>query len=177
MKKYTYLVLKHLPYNEDGDFLIEANEEYRPIESQEPGISIREHFEKSLSEWEKKTVMAYLKKEYEDFFIKAVYEKYSLQVTGIHPAGLNISELSGELDIKEENGTYTAHFIPANEKVKYRLLAKFFSKARWDQDPDLNKLYELEDFWREQYNDRRSKMSFSDAELVANEAVINKVLS
>lgn len=60
------------------------------------------------------------------------------------------------------------------EKIK--ILAKFFSKTRVEGDPYLDRLFQLQDYWDEVYNDNR-KLSFEKATILANEYIINKVIS
>lgn len=60
---------------------------------------------------------------------------------------------------------------------KIRILAKFFANIRIDGDPYLEKLFLLQDYWEEIYNENRIRLSFSAAKILANECVITKVLS
>lgn len=56
---------------------------------------------------------------------------------------------------------------------KIRILAKFFSLRTEGDD----RLFDLDDYWNEIYNENRIRLSFEDAKILANECVIAKVLS
>jgi hypothetical protein len=59
---------------------------------------------------------------------------------------------------------------------KIKLLSLFFSKQRVMGCPQLDELFELDDLWKKIYNENRIKHSFGEAELMANEEVIKKIL-
>jgi hypothetical protein len=61
------------------------------------------------------------------------------------------------------------------DEYKIKLLANFFAKSRIINDTDLDKLLELDDKWKEIYQEFRIKKGFLDASLLANEAVIKIV--
>jgi hypothetical protein len=61
-----------------------------------------------------------------------------------------------------------------NKKVN--ILAKFFAKVRYENDPDLEMLFSLQDVWDDIYMKNRIKLSFQDAQILANEYIISKVL-
>lgn len=58
---------------------------------------------------------------------------------------------------------------------KKELLSKFFAKARIVNDSDLNELLKLDDIWKGVYEEHRIKKNFYQAELLANQAVIESV--
>jgi hypothetical protein len=60
---------------------------------------------------------------------------------------------------------------------KMRILAKFFAGSRIEDDPHLDKLFLLQDYCDEIYNQNRIRLSFEAAKILANECVIAKVLS
>lgn len=60
---------------------------------------------------------------------------------------------------------------------KMRILAKFFANTRIEGDTHLDRLFSLQDYWDEIYNENRIRLSFEAAKILANECVIAKVLS
>lgn len=60
---------------------------------------------------------------------------------------------------------------------KMRLLAKFFNNSKNEGDPQLERLFALQDYWDEIYTRNRVQLSFEAARILANECVIAKVLS
>jgi hypothetical protein len=64
-----------------------------------------------------------------------------------------------------------------NIEEKMRILAKFFTDVRLQDDIHLNRLFELRDYWNDIYNENRIRLSFEAARILANECVIAKVLS
>lgn len=60
---------------------------------------------------------------------------------------------------------------------KMRILAKFFANTRIEGDPYLDRLFSLQDYWDEIYNENKIRLSFEAAKILANECVIAKVLS
>lgn len=64
-----------------------------------------------------------------------------------------------------------------NIEEKMIILAKFFANARIEGDKYLDRLFSLQDYWAEIYNENRIRLSFEAAKILANECVIAKVLS
>jgi hypothetical protein len=60
---------------------------------------------------------------------------------------------------------------------KIKLIAKFFSKIRNEDDTDLDRLFSLQDQWDTVYNDNRIKTSFQTAQLMADEHILTLILS
>jgi len=60
---------------------------------------------------------------------------------------------------------------------KMRILAKFFANTMIEGDPYLDRLFLLQDYWKEVYDENRIRLSFDAAKILANECVIAKVLS
>jgi hypothetical protein len=60
---------------------------------------------------------------------------------------------------------------------KTQILAKFFANARIEGDPYLDRLFSLQDYWDEIYDENKIRLSFHAAKILANECVIAKVLS
>lgn len=58
---------------------------------------------------------------------------------------------------------------------KINILAKFFQKSRYQNDPDLELLFGLDDMWNEKYRENRIKLDFSQAAVIANETVIEYI--
>ena len=58
----------------------------------------------------------------------------------------------------------------------FRLLAKYASHQRIVDDPDLEKLLELDDMRREVYEDHRIPTDFATAQLIAEETVFRHVI-
>lgn len=60
---------------------------------------------------------------------------------------------------------------------KIRILAKMFTKGCWtEDDPDIDILLDLADYWDDIYDENRV-LSFIEARIIANQHVIAKVLS
>jgi len=59
----------------------------------------------------------------------------------------------------------------------FRLLAKYASRQRLADDPDLEKLLELDDLRRSVYEDHRIPTSFAIAQLIAEETVFRHVIT
>ena len=55
---------------------------------------------------------------------------------------------------------------------KTKILAKFFSNYRMENDPDLNILLDLDDIFKSVFDENKYKMSFDEARLKANEYII-----
>ena len=62
-----------------------------------------------------------------------------------------------------------------DEKIK--ILAKFFTQSRNENDVYLDKLFSLDDDWKKVYEENRIVLSFSEAKILANEFIISKVMS
>ena len=60
---------------------------------------------------------------------------------------------------------------------KIELLAKFFTKSRSIEDPIIEQLFELDDYWYEIYKENRIKLDFDEAQLLANKMIIKKILN
>ena len=60
---------------------------------------------------------------------------------------------------------------------KIDLLVKFFSKARYADDPHLDELDALDELANEVYSENRIKRDFGTANDMANRAVIKRILS
>ena len=60
---------------------------------------------------------------------------------------------------------------------KIELLAKFFTKFRSIKDENLDKLFELDDYWNEIYKENRIKLDFDKARFIANKMIIKKILN
>lgn len=60
---------------------------------------------------------------------------------------------------------------------KKLILAKFFASSRVEGDPHLDRLFSLQDYWDTTYMANRISLSFSAAQILANERVIANVLS
>ena len=78
--------------------------------------------------------------------------------------------------------TYFLIFLIIKHKAmdkqnKIILLSKFFAKDRIQGDSLLEKLFELDDIWSKVYEENRIKFSFSVAKEMANERILNYVLS
>lgn len=91
-----------------------------------------------------------------------------------------------EREIIEENLTHILDLlgdIESNFKVfhtknkKVKILAKFFTKQRHHDDPDFDYLLILDKNWDKIYNQNKFKYSFSEAELLANEFIVSKILT
>ena len=59
---------------------------------------------------------------------------------------------------------------------KVQLISLFFSKQRVYGDSHLNKLLELDNLWKTIYEEHR-RYDFSNASLLANEAVVREILT
>ena len=55
---------------------------------------------------------------------------------------------------------------------KNKILAKFFSNYRMEDDPDLNILLELDDISKSVFDENKYKMSFDEVRLKTNEYII-----
>ena len=64
-----------------------------------------------------------------------------------------------------------------DKQNKIILLSKFFAKDRIQGDSLLEKLFELDDMWKYVYDNNRIRFSFSTAREMANERILNHVLS
>ena len=64
-----------------------------------------------------------------------------------------------------------------DKQNKIIILSKFFSKERIQGDSLLEKLLELDDMWQYVYENNRIRFSFSTARELANERILNYVLS
>ena len=64
-----------------------------------------------------------------------------------------------------------------DKQNKIILLSKFFAKDRIQGDSLLEKLFELDDIWSKVYEENRIRFSFSTAREMANERILNHVLS
>lgn len=60
---------------------------------------------------------------------------------------------------------------------KTKILAKFFSNYRMEDDPDLNILLDLDDISKNVFDENKYKMSFDEARLKANEYIITLLQS
>ena len=60
---------------------------------------------------------------------------------------------------------------------KIELLANFFTKSRSIKDENLDKLFELDNYWNEIYGENRIKLDFDEAQLLANKMIIKKILN
>jgi hypothetical protein len=57
-----------------------------------------------------------------------------------------------------------------------KILAKFFSGEKYQNDPDIDILFSLQDEWDKIYNENRIKKSFSAARTLANEHILHYIL-
>ena len=64
-----------------------------------------------------------------------------------------------------------------DKQNKIIILSKFFAKDRIQGDSLLEKLIELDDMWSKVYEENRIKFSFTAAKELANERILNYVLS
>ena len=60
---------------------------------------------------------------------------------------------------------------------KNKILAKFFSNYRMENDPDLNILLDLDDISKNVFDENKYKMIFDDARLKTNEYIITLLQS
>lgn len=62
-----------------------------------------------------------------------------------------------------------------NEKIA--LIAKLFTKQRFEGDPQLSILFQLDDKWAEYYNHSKRTLSFSESSIIANTRILELILS